>query len=144
MDEIVRRRIRGRQLCVPYGRSGVARANWAEMYKKHPVGYKHSSLARIPKSHFSSRAMQDFIQDMMVRQIARTPAGPQRDFLIRDYEIWLQNGRPTANAQDPKASKPMELRKTWQDGKPLSADLTDMDDVVARERAKRLLALENS
>ncbi len=144
MDEIVRRKLRGRSLSIPFGRRGVAQANWAELYKKHPVGYKHSSLARIPKSHYSSRAQQDFIQDMMVRQIANTPAGPQRDFLIRDYELWLQNGRPTANPQDPKHAKALELRRTWQEGSPISADFTEMDRAIAEARTRRLLALESA
>ena len=131
-------------MSIPYGRHGVAKANWAEAYKGHPVGYHHSSLARIPKSHQSSRAMQDFVQETMIRQIANTPAGPQRDFLIRDYELWLQNGRPTANPQETKHAKELELRKTWQDGTPLSADFTDMDRAVAEERTRRLLALERA
>jgi hypothetical protein len=86
--------------------------------------------------------LQDQIQETMLRQIRSTPAGPQRDFLVRDYELWLQNGRPTANAQQPQNRKIMELRRTWQDGKPLSADLSEMDKAIAEERARRLLALE--
>lgn len=137
----MRRRIRGRQLVVPFGRNGVARANWAEAYRGHPVGYRHRTIANIPKSHFSSRMLQDQIQETMLRQIRNCPAGPQRDFLVRDYELWLQNGRPTANAQRQQRNE-MELRRTWQDGKPLSADLSEMDKAIAEERARRLLALQ--
>jgi hypothetical protein len=140
MDDIVRRKIRGRQVCVQ-GPIGRYSSNWGEAKKGHPVGYKHRSIGRVPKSHRSSRVLQDQIEETMKRQIAAEPAGPQRDFLIRDYEMWVANGKPTAIDQR-MPEKQMEMQKTWQKGKPLSSELEDMDREAAEMRARRLLNLE--
>jgi hypothetical protein len=142
MDSIIRQKIRGRQVCTQ-ANIGRYSGNWCEAKKGHPVGYKHREINRVPKSHKSSSIMQDYLEDGMKRAIAAEPAGPHRDFLERDLDLWQQNGKPTAQSQNMPA-KEMELHRTWSNGTPFCADLTDLDVQAQNERARRLLNLEKS
>ncbi|MBU1449118.1 hypothetical protein KKF45_04730 [Patescibacteria group bacterium] len=141
MNDIIRQKIKGRSLVEQFGRWTV-RDNWVEHRRQKPVGYTHTSLARIPKSHTSSRLMQDFIEEMLRRKIRMTPPGQRRDFYIRDYEIWVANGRPTyGHFQNSKRrDKLAEPIKTWQKGKPLYVDFTELHNEMERKmKIRRIL-----
>ena len=144
VDPILKRRAVARNLNIPFKGRRIG-GLWAEASMGHPAGYKHRSLCNIPKSHLSSRIMQDQIDEICRRQIRHCPPGPRRDFLIKDYELWVANGRPihsSMKGHDDKGrvvlDKAAEPVRTWQSGRPIS---TDFDDVLGRERAKRLAKL---
>jgi len=148
MEEIWRRRIRGRNICAPFQGGRVFALHRVEAVRGFPIGYRHHSFATIPRQHISSKVMQDIIEENMRRQIAREPAGPKRDFLIRDLELWIANGRPTAGnfiAYDKKRKrlnrdKEAEPVKTWRN-KPLCADFESLSKREAAERIKKMLRL---
>jgi len=88
------------------------------------------SLARIPKTDWTSRLLQDQIDESMRRQIAHEPPGPRRAFLLRDYELWLANGKPTyyspgKSAHGREGRKEASAVRTWARGKPAFWDFID-------------------
>ncbi len=145
MDEIVRRRIVARKLCewLPGGLS--RRGEWAVLARGKPPGYKHTQLAQIPRSHYSSKVMQDILEEIMLKKIRREPPGPRRDFLVRDYELWLANGRPTGVAQGPFGRAPpksIEPIRTWQKGKPIHDDFYDLGYEEREKATRKLLKIQ--
>jgi len=95
-----------------------------------PPGFRHTSLARIPKTDWTSRLLQDQIDESMRRQIAHEPPGPRRAFLLRDYELWLANGKPTyyspgKSAHGREGRKEASAVRTWARGKPAFWDFID-------------------
>lgn len=86
-----------------------------------PKGYQDTSLQLIPMDHMSSRWDQDYFDELRRAEIRRTPPGPRRDYLVRSYELWIQNGRPTYGGRNmPKHDRVL----TWQKGTPLSFDFS--------------------
>ena len=147
LPDFVRRRLAGRHVVAPFRGGFVRGLNQAEAMKGHPIGYKHDELARIPKSHVSSRSRQDDIEEIMKAQIRNEPAGPRRDWLIKDLEMWQANGRPVAGSfkkynprnKTTSLDRQAEPVKTWQNGKPLSADFTDGDALDNARKIRRML-----
>jgi hypothetical protein len=132
--QLIRRRLRGRRLVTPVG-DGFAFGPWAVAKRGAPAGFRHTSLAAIQEKHVSSRLLQDRIEEDYRVKIRQASAGARRDFMIRDYELWKANGRPTYGNIRHKAGEP---RRTYQDGKPICDDFAGM---LADERHKRIQKL---
>ena len=152
VDPRLRKRIRGRKVD---GR--IHWNSWKDMNhpghqfkmrtrqdKMIPQGYRHDNLQTIPKDHHSYKPMQDLMEEGMLKDIRKEAPGPRKDFLIKDYELWVQNGRSTYGEWDPnnKVQKGIqelknEVRRTRHNSTPIVDDFSEQD--WKDKRMKRLL-----
>lgn len=147
VSDIIRKKVTGREVAPsPYPKgiqhSGFDRDKMkSKTDKRIPVGYKHKELAKIPEKHYNLKQAQDMMEDAIVKEIRSLPPGPRRDFVERDYDLWIANGRPTYGEFDP-ARYPInknEVRRAWQEGRPVFMDVKDDGD---DKRLRRLLKVD--
>lgn len=111
-----------------------------QRYKQHspeqsPVapGYKLSEKhQKVPLDHMSYKPMQDFIERKMIEEIRNTEPGKRRDYLMKKYESWVANGRPTYGMPGKNANK-NEWVKTNKDS-PIWMDEVEGMDPKHRKR----------
>jgi hypothetical protein len=148
VSDIIKKKLVGREVAPsPYPKGiqhdGFDKAKMkSKTDKRIPKGFRHKELAKIPIKHYNLKAAQDMFEDAIVKEIRSLPPGPRRDFVERDYDLWIANGRPTYGEFDPaqyKAINKNEVRRAWQEGKPVFMDVKDdVDD----KRLRRLLKVD--
>lgn len=141
MDSIVRRKVRGRQVArSPLSWPGLGPMFAATKRKSvadSPIapGYKHVGIVKIPIRHQSYKPLQDRVDRQMQEEIRRTPPGRRKDFLIRSYNYWVQNGRPTYGSPG-KRSRKNDWTRTQAKGLGVWADGVTDDRPTRTKRLK--------
>lgn len=92
---------------------------------------------KIPLGHMSYKPMQDELERIKMRNIANALRGPDRDYLIREYEEWVANGRPTYGSPGKNADM-NEWRLTQGKGSGVWQD--EIEDRDPKQRKRHNLA----
>lgn len=101
---------------------------------KIPPGRKFSHLQKIPLEHKSSKAMQDEVERVMLRNLREARGGPNYDYLLKKFEWWLANGRPTMSPQHGTAANKHDQRLTQGKGSGVWQDYIDNEDPKHRRK----------